>query len=209
MNSVVLCDLCKTPLFSDPCKNSNNPTGSALNVSPAGQVSVGADKIKKSEHEGKLSMSKAWKSTSHSFLILCLSECLYICKLPIYLPLLSLPQIRLPCSEVINCPYLTKYLLPCPDFISLSHGYVNSINQQQGRDRSSGLRGRNGVGASCAPIPCISTVFPWGLHPQGRSLAQLRGRKSHILLPQLSLSDPAPGACAVCILSTPHKLRHI
>ena len=32
----------KISWFSDPCKNSNKPTGSALNVSPAGQVSVGA-----------------------------------------------------------------------------------------------------------------------------------------------------------------------
>jgi hypothetical protein len=80
---------------------------------------------------------------------------------------------------------------------------------RQGRDRSSGLRGRNGVGTHCVPIPCIPTVFPWGLHPQDRSLAQLRERNSHILLPQLSLSDPAPGACAVCILLIPHQLRHI
>jgi hypothetical protein len=40
----------------------------------------------KSEQEGKLSMSKEWKSTSsHFFLILCLSFCLYIYKLPSYL----------------------------------------------------------------------------------------------------------------------------
>ena len=138
-------------------------------------------------------MSKEWKSTYHSFLILCLSECLSANYLPTS-P--QSPQIRLPCSEVRNCPYFSPHLLPCPDFISLSHGYVSSINQQQGRDRSSGLRGRDGVGTHCAPIPCIPTVFPWGLHPQGRSLAQLRGRNSHMLLPHLSLSDPAPGACA-------------
>ena len=208
MKSVVLCDLCKTPWFSDPCKNSNNPTGSALNVSPAGQVSVGAGPKTARSLREIVNVHRV-EEHSHSFLILCLSECLYICKLLTYLPLLSLPKIRLPCSEVRNCPYFSPHLLPCPDFISPSQGYINIVKHRQGKEMSSGLRGRNGVGPHWAPIPCISTVFPWGLHPQGRSLAQLRGRKSHILLPQLSLSDPAPGACAVCILSTPHQLRHI
>lgn len=119
--------------------------------------------------------------------------CMHVCLT--YLPLLSPSTIRLACSEGENVPI--SPLPPHALTLSVSPVIISAAaSNRQGTDKSSGLRGRDEVGTH--------PLFAFQLFYHGSSIQRVgQGEELiHILLPQLSLGDPAPGSHAVCILST-------